>query len=250
METRCWECGNEVNIDLETEWENYQYKAALRRNEYQPRIEQPEKCWKRVYCKECGEDEAAKKADIKNKYIKYKMLTQIEKAIGTLEKQRIDIYAYRSAINVVKEFAINNPQKFDSSYEIVAAIMLVRNKVQAKTQHKIDAYKVDFYLPTLKCILEIDGERHNGRELYDSNRDIKLRNMLGADWEVVRIPTKYLDQNAKMLVEAIKQLKREKQKVRAANGGIIPSYYSKRDKAKSKQVEGIVEGSDTSRKIT
>lgn len=250
MEIRCWQCGEEVNVDLEKEWEDYLYRVAVMSKEYTGKAKQPEGCWKRVYCEECEKSVALEKADIKDKHIKYKLLMQIEKAINTLEKQHINLYRYRESIKTVEDFATKNPQKFDSSYEIIAAIILIHNRIHAKAQYSIDPYRVDFYLPTLKCILEIDGERHNGRELYDSNRDIKLRNMLGADWEVVRIPTKYLDQNAKMLVEAIKQLKREKQKVRAANGGIIPSYYSKRDKAKSKQVEGIVEGSDTSRKIT
>ncbi|MFA6472862.1 MAG: endonuclease domain-containing protein, partial [Candidatus Latescibacterota bacterium] len=40
-------------------------------------------------------------------------------------------------------------------------------------QHPIDNYIVDFYCPSLKLVIEIDGEQHYSEEgkIYDSERD-------------------------------------------------------------------------------
>jgi len=45
----------------------------------------------------------------------------------------------------------------------------------------------------------------------------------------VRIPTKYIEQNAKMLVKAIDELAAYKRKVRKQHSGIVPAWYSDRD---------------------
>ena len=47
------------------------------------------------------------------------------------------------------------------------------------------------------------GERHQHRKSYDSKRDVFIKNALGSGWEIVRIDTKYLDKNAKQLLNAI-----------------------------------------------
>lgn len=110
---------------------------------------------------------------------------------------------------------------------------------QTKLQYKIENYRADFYLEDLKCIVEIDGERHDNKLFEDSNRDIKIRSILGPEWEVVRIPTKYLEKDATKLLTAVKKLKLFKQQTRNKNGGIIPASFSKRDRAKSLEMEKI-----------
>lgn len=232
MKINCWECGREFEKNIETEWEALVYAAVRRMAEYKTPLPAPKKAWKRFYCKDCQPIVRRDQEETKRLYIETKTKITIDRAISTLEKQRLDIYDYQDAIRRVEAYARQYPEKFDSSYEIIAAVMLLKSGVDIKPQHKIGPYRVDFYIPKWKCILEIDGERHKDRLLEDSNRDKKLREELGAEWEVVRIPTGFLDTNAKEIVRAIKELKANKQKIRAANGGIIPASYSKRDKAR------------------
>ena len=63
-------------------------------------------------------------------------------------------------------------------------------------------------------VFEVDGFLHEKNLYADNERDKEIRKILGADWEVVRIKTKYLEQNAEMLVEAIKAVRDEKKRLR------------------------------------
>lgn len=232
MITKCWGCGKEVDYDFESIQFAYESKRIYVTSvENHKKIKAPEKIWKRVHCKECEEKLKSDLKKTKQIYIDSKIKILLERAIDSLEKQSIDIYDYEEAIKSVEEFAKENPSKFDSSYEMIAAMVLIKNRVETKLQYKIGKYRVDFFLPTLECILEIDGNLHDHNKIHDSKRDVELRKTLGDSWEVVRIPTKCLDENAKVLVKAIKELKKDKQSVRYKNGGVIPTYYSKRNEA-------------------
>jgi very-short-patch-repair endonuclease len=43
--------------------------------------------------------------------------------------------------------------------------------VKFKTQHVIEPYIIDFYFPTIKLALELDGCSHDDKEEYDNNRN-------------------------------------------------------------------------------
>lgn len=127
----------------------------------------------------------------------------LKKAISLLENQHTNMYEYKEAIEVVEDFVEDNIDKIDSSYEALAAIILVQNRIYSQMQYKVGAYQVDFLLPDLMAVLEIDGERHRQRKAYDSKRDKEIKDILGSHWEIIRISTDYLEQNAKKLPEAI-----------------------------------------------
>ena len=233
MKVKCWECETVIEVDIESEW--FDSKGYYNPERFNP----PKKAWRRFYCESCNEIVKKRIEEEKNQYVELKIKMMQERALDILEKQKIDFYEYSEAIKAVQEFSLEQTDKFDSSYEMIAAIILIHNRIQVKLQYKISKYKVDFFLPDYKCALEIDGERHQHNTLYDSNRDIKIRQILGSEWEIVRIDTKYLEQNAKVLPKAIVELKKLKQDTRRKNNGIIPSHFSKRDKAKSEEVERI-----------
>ena len=75
---------------------------------------------------------------------------------------------------------------------------------------------------------------HKGHELKDSNRDVRIRQLLGQEWEVIRIPTKYVEEAPEKLPEAIKALADQKRTIRKKNGGFLPHNYSKRESARYK----------------
>ena len=71
--------------------------------------------------------------------------------------------------------------------------------------------------------------------LKDSNRDVEIRRELGEEWEIIRIPTKHIEQNPVKLPEAIQALAKQKRDIRKKNGGFLPQSYSKREAARYKK---------------
>lgn len=190
---------------------------------------------RRMFCDACFTKIKAEHSNDKKEYLHYKKKLMLERAVRSLEKQALDIYRYKDIIEDLWEYIQEQPEKFDSSYEMIAAIILIENEIKSKMQYKVGKYRVDFLIPEHKIVLEIDGDMHENTLYKDNNRDIELRRILGADWETVRIGTKYLDQNAKALPDAMFAVKEEKQKLRARNNGFLPDWYSKREFSKRKK---------------
>lgn len=160
----------------------------------------------RCYCDKCLKDLEKKESEERKLYIKLKKREMFRKAVNLLEKQDTNMYEYREAIEVVRDFIEDNVDKFDSSYEVLTAIILVQNRIYAKMQYKVGPYQVDFLLPDLMVVLEIDGERHKHRKDYDSVRDKAIKKELGPHWNIIRIDTDNLDKNAKKIPEAINKV--------------------------------------------
>lgn len=160
----------------------------------------------RCYCDECLKEIEKKESEERKLYIKLKKREMFRKAVNLLEKQHTDMYEYREAIEVVRDFMEDNVDKFDSSYEVLTAIVLVQNRIYSKMQYRVGKYQVDFLLPDLLVVLEIDGERHKHRKDYDSVRDKAIKKQLGPHWEIIRIDTDNLDKNAKKIPDAINEV--------------------------------------------
>lgn len=158
---------------------------------------------RRCYCDKCYKKVEREEVEERKLYVKLKKKEMFRKAVRLLEGQDTDMYEYREAIEVVGEFIESNVDKFDSSYEVLTAIILVQNRIYAKTQYKVGPYQVDFLLPDQMVVLEIDGERHKHKKSYDSVRDKFIKKKLGPHWEIVRIPTEHLDKDAKKIPIAI-----------------------------------------------
>ena len=195
-EIKCWTCGKRATIT------KGRYSKELL--EYGARVmsTEPNRHY-RCYCQECfdkktSEYEADKKA---YKILQKKMM--FESAIENLERQDLLLWNYKDAIDTVEQYNLENLDKFDSSYEIIAAIILIHNKIQTKVHYKIAGAEVDFLLTDLCVALEIDGYQHKHRKDKDEVRDYFVKRELGQDWEVIRIKTDYLDKHADRLVSAI-----------------------------------------------
>ena len=80
-----------------------------------------------------------------------------------------------------------------------------------------------------KICIEVDGSTHQHKLEYDSNRDIELRNGLGTEWEIVRIPTKYIEDNPSKIIDGAEALAKEKKRLRKKNFGSMPYGFSQRE---------------------
>lgn len=183
----------------------------------------------RFYCLKCGEQKEkddAKKTALYDR-LRYEQL--VERAMVILERQRKPIYLkdYRRAYQSVLEYE-NGVKVFDSAHEVAAYMELFRCSVKVLPNFTIRRYRADFSLPDEKIVLEIDGHLHKNKITQDAQRDKDIRTELGPEWEVVRIPTEYVEQNIQQLLPAVRKMKEEMQKLRRLNDGELPEYFSQR----------------------
>lgn len=163
----------------------------------------------RQYCKECGDKHTAELKHDKELYTILRKKVMFERAMDIMEKQGCKMDKYRNATIVVQKYLYANPDKFDSADEIVAAVVLIKNGLQIKTQVKIGRYQADILIPSLNVVLEIDGIMHK-LKLCESERDRYIESELGPEWDVIRIGTHHIEKRADKLVEAIQALKEYK----------------------------------------
>lgn len=191
---------------------------------------------RRVWCPDCTAKHQREAAERREQLASLKLENRLESALACLEEQQLPIGDYREAFDVVSEAARRDRNRFQSTGEVIAAMELLRNHLHIKTQQEIAGHRVDFTVPSLKAVLEVDGVQHRLTLAEDRDIDVKVRTALGADWEVVRIPEEYVRQNTARLVPAIKALTEYRRKVRRENGGMIPAWMSSRDEASWKRI--------------
>ena len=199
---KCWVCGKQATKTRQ-EFQRHGYSeltGSWVREEVKPSK------YSRCYCDECLKATKEQEQQEMEEYIRLKKRRMFLKACELLENQHTNMYEYREAIDAVEEHIKEHPDKYDSSYEVLAAIILIHERIYTKMQEKVGRYQVDFLLPELLVVLEIDGDRHTHRKTYDSQRDRAIKQELGPHWEVIRIKTDYLDQNAKALPKAIQKV--------------------------------------------
>lgn len=187
----------------------------------------------RYFHDDCFEEYKREKEDTLENYVQLKIKVMHERALRILEKQKANLELYYDESQAVLEKALEEPNKFLSSHEMIAAMELLKNRIAFKKEYRIGKHKVDFLIPSMKVILEIDGKTHDYKRVKDTKRDNDILNVLNEKekgWEVIRIPTKHIEDNVSKLKQAIIEIKKHKQNLRKENHGFIPSRFSKRDK--------------------
>lgn len=184
------------------------------------------------FCKEHWREHQKQYKQIVTDYLKLKTQIMFERAVRLLENTGINMTDIKREAQAVQKHSVDSPESYKSSQEMVTAIIMLKAGYDFELNYKIGKYIVDMYLPDLKLIVEVDGERHDNRHLQDSKRDIELRRMLGDEWEVIRIPTQYIEQNPERIPDAVLALAKQKRDIRKKNGGFLPQNYSKREAAR------------------
>lgn len=184
----------------------------------------------RVFCPECFEAYQADRKQLVSDYAVLKVRVMHENALRIMEKSGMYMHEYRLAAEKIRRQAIEETMAYYSAHEMVTAIVLTEFGYEFIPNYSIAGFRVDFYIPELCVCVEVDGHLHDYKEAYDSSRDIDIRNALGAQWEVVRIPTKHIESNPVKIPDAIEALANERRRLRKANGGIIPESFSKRER--------------------
>lgn len=158
---------------------------------------------KKYTCRKCREIlvQIAKEEKLSGKM--EEKVKKLRWAINRIEKVA-DISLYERAIGIVKN-KIDRPGWFQSTEEIMTALELLKKGYKIHHQVPILGYKVDFLIPDLKVVLEVDGDIfHQHKKATDAERDALIRSKMGDDWNVVRIKTSLINKNITRLVPAIK----------------------------------------------
>jgi len=124
---------------------------------------------------------------------------RFNKAIENIKKQVKNYRAYEKAIGIAKTRA----EKYGSIAEAMVAIELLKNKHRIIPQQKIGKYRVDFALPDLKLVIEVDGELYHSKGV-DGKREGIIQLSLGPKWKIIHIPAELVVKNITKLEEAIK----------------------------------------------
>ena len=93
---------------------------------------------------------------------------------------------FKEICSVRKRIA-NGIDKFSSLQETMVAIQLEKQNIKYESQKEINCKKVDFFLPELKIILEIDGELYHTDENKEFLRDRQIMKGIGEGYEIVHI---------------------------------------------------------------
>lgn len=182
---------------------------------------------KRNFCPKCSAEKAETAKKNFNEYWRLKNGMTLERAVSRIEDDPNDpeIGFYRESIETVREYVEKNPQTLASTEEYIALIVLLAHEVKIKCQYKVLHYKIDFCLPELKVLLEIDGDRH--KKLKDAKRDLEILGEVGDEWTIIRFPTKYINEYPKAIYDAVLDYKIEFDKQKRT----APGYVFQRAKA-------------------
>ena len=207
---KCWMCGKYIELEREPQ--------------------------ERVYCPDCVAKAQKDHFDLLKEYSNIRKRIMYETALRKMEKAGMYMHEYAEIGPEIFAKYQSEDIELLSSDEMIAAMVLESYRIEYEVNKQVGPYKVDFYIPNLYVILEIDGDRHAMSLVRDSKRDMRLREILGARWEVVRIDTKIFEMNPEKLPDAIDEMYKRKKKLRKQNNGIIPEYFSKRERKRYESI--------------
>lgn len=187
---------------------------------------------KKYTCKDCKQknyfSDKEKRVDRSNEAKESKFenaLKRIKSAVGESKFKK-----YEKAIATVKK-NLYHYGWFDSTEEIMVAIELLKNDLRVRHQVRVNRYKVDFVLPDLQIILEVDGHLFHTKETRERERtrDSLLILAFGPEWEVVRVSDDRINEDISKLVPAIKKIVSRRKLLRKNSEGQLPKWYSDRE---------------------
>lgn len=114
---------------------------------------------------------------------------KIEKTIKKYLRRNCD---YQQERDNIATKILKNGYSFGSAAEICFALQLEKEGISYYPNYKIGSHRVDFLLPNMKRIVEIDGELYHVDEQKDFLRERSIMQCIGEEYEIVRIPASYV----------------------------------------------------------
>lgn len=123
---------------------------------------------------------------------------RFNKALDRIQKQVKDFGKYERAI----EIARTAHKKYGSVPEAMVAVELIRLGYSIIPQQKVGKYRVDFYIPKEKIVIEVDGALYH-RDKFGGNREAEINLMLGLDTRIIHIPAELIEKKIWKLKDCI-----------------------------------------------
>ena len=138
------------------------------------------------YCK--GVIKAKEKASIPAELqsVQTKKEIRFDNAVKEIQTQVPNFKDYEKAVSVAR----TRCERYGSIPEVMVAIELLRLKYRIIPQQKIGKYKVDFAIPSIKTILEVDGGIYH--RTINGEREFAIQSHLGYDWKIIHIPAELI----------------------------------------------------------
>lgn len=115
---------------------------------------------------------------------------RFENAAGIMRK----LGGYDSAIQKAEKAY----EKYGSVPEAVAAIVLLQTGQRVIAQQPVSDFRVDFLLPDVNLVVEIDGALFHKDESKREMRDLCIRYNLGRGWDIIHVPAEALVKRPKV----------------------------------------------------
>ena len=185
----------------------------------------------RRFCEKCETEHIERYKGVVQGYAIAKNRVTFERAMRLMEKAGCEMSKYKRYARAVERHSAENPEQYRSSDEMIAAVVLLEAGYDFEMNKTVGKYTVDIFIPGLCVCVEIDGDRHKYSKKEDGQRDLEIRRKLGSKWEIVRLPTKYIEKAPEKVAEAVKAVYDLKKRTRETNGGVLPETYSSSVKA-------------------
>ena len=137
-------------------------------------------------------------------------------------KNGIDI---SKEICLVRKRVMNGIDKFSSLQEAMVAIQLEKQNIKYESQKVINGKTVDFLLPELKIILEIDGELYHTDENQEFLRDRQIMRGIGEKYEIVHIEADSVPRYTWNLKESLPYIVEERKEQRIFRDSRCDTYF-------------------------
>lgn len=154
-----------------------------------------------VLCDSCKLKEEKQKEAVAEAWfdiIETKAERRFNKALDEIQAQVKNFSEYEEAVKVARK-AID---KYGSVPEAMVAVELLRLKYKIIPQQKVGKYKVDFYVPEDKFVVEVDGELFH-RDNRHPNREATVQLSLGLDVKIIHVPAELIRKDIRKLGECI-----------------------------------------------
>lgn len=125
-------------------------------------------------------------------------------AVDAIRKQVKHFSSYEKDI----EIARRGQFRYGSVPEAMTAIELIHLGYSIIPQQKVGKYRVDFYLPKEKTVIEVDGALYHP-DTFKGEREATIQFSLGLDVKIIHIPAETVKKNVYIIDKIMKKISKE-----------------------------------------
>lgn len=152
-------------------------------------------------CPACREKKKQHQKEVEQAWfdiIEEKGEARFNKALDQIEKQVKSFDKYERAAEIARQ----GQGKYGSVPEAMVAIELIRLGYSIIPQKKVGKYRVDFYVPKQKFVIEVDGQMYH-RNIYKGEREAQIQFALGLDVKIIHVPAELIAKDIQKLKKVI-----------------------------------------------